>query len=345
MTSWYQTEITPPCEKSRQAARSHQATLTKPPGSLGRLEDIAEQFAAWQGQVKPQLSNIAVRVFAADHGISAQGVSAFPAEVTVQMVQNFLAGGAAISVLANQINADFAVVNMGCFSDIAPAPRLLNVNIAPGTADFSKTAAMTESQMFTCLDAGKAQADQCEAQLFIGGEMGIANTTSAAAILAALTGLRASEVVGRGTGVSDAGLAHKTRVIEDALTRHGALLNHWQGVLQAVGGYEIVALAGAYIRCAQRGMPCLIDGFIATVAALVASKINAGVTPWLLAAHRSAEAGHGKALDALGLQPLLSLHMRLGEGSGAAAAVPIIQSALHLHNTMATFAEAGVADS
>lgn len=342
MTHWYEVAITPPCEHSREAARAHQSILTKPPGSLGRLEDIAEQFAAWQGRKKPALNAIAVRIFAADHGVSAQGVSAFPADVTVQMVQNFIAGGAAISVLSKQMTADFAVVNMGCLSKIPSTDGLVNVDIAAGTRDFSREPAMTQAQMFSCLEAGKSQLDGVEADLFVGGEMGIANTTSAAALLAAITGFDVGDVVGRGTGVNDAGLEHKAQIITDALSRHSDLLKSWQGILQAVGGFEIVALAGAYIRSAWRGIPCLVDGFIATVAALVACTINEGVKPWLLSAHRSAEAGHGRALEALGLEPLLRLDMRLGEGSGAAVAVPLVQSALRLHCDMATFAEAGV---
>lgn len=342
MSHWYENAIAPPCEKSRRAAGEHQHQLTKPPGSLGRLETVAKAFAGWQGCVRPQLERIAVRVFAGDHGISAQGVSAFPAEVTVQMIHNFIAGGAAISVLARHLQADFSVVNMGTFSPVPAAPELVDVSVRAGTADFSQQPAMTDAQLQRCLEAGRQQVDALDAQLFIGGEMGIANTTSAAAILAALENLTAEQVTGRGTGVDDAGLAHKTRVVAQALDLHRPQWANWRGVLQSVGGLEIAALCGAYIRCAQRGIPVLVDGFIATVAALAACYANEGVRPWLLASHRSAESGHLLALQALNKEPLLDLGMRLGEGSGAAVTVPLLQNALRLHCEMATFADAGV---
>ncbi len=342
--NWYDKSTASVCAASGEQARQQQRQLTKPPGSLGRLESLAEAFAGWQQQARPMLENIGVRVFAADHGVTAQGVSAFPAAVTVQMIDNFLDGGAAISVLSHDIGADFAVVNMGTFTPISDATGLANLAIAAGSNDFSSQAAMSEDVMQACLAAGRDQVDALHCQLFIGGEMGIGNTSSAAAIVAACLKLSAEQVTGRGTGIDDAGLKHKQKIIQKALQLHDNALVSPLGVLRCVGGLEIAGLCGAYVRSAQRGIPVLVDGFIATAAALLATRINSGVQQWLIAGHRSAEQAHGKTLEAMQLQPLLDLGMRLGEGSGAAVAVAIIRSALLLHNNMATFADAGISN-
>jgi nicotinate-nucleotide--dimethylbenzimidazole phosphoribosyltransferase len=339
---WYQEAVQPPCESSRQAARERQQQLTKPPGSLGELERLAIEFAGWQQTARPQLADVAIRIFAADHGISRQGVSAFPAEVTVQMVENFLSGGAAISVLARAMNADFSVINMGTFSPLDDVQRLTNLQIAPGTEDFTDGPAMNEDCLQACLAAGRDQVDTLQAELFIGGEMGIGNTTSASAILAACAGLDAAQVTGRGTGIDDVTLAVKQDLIRRGILRHSHALNDWQDILRNLGGLEIAALTGAYIRCAQRGIPILLDGYIATCAALLACRANPDVRHWMLAGHRSAEGAHKIALEELGLRPLIELDMRLGEGSGAAVAVALVRSALLLHDQMATFDEAGV---
>ncbi len=343
--NWYDEAAASVCSASCARARERQRQLTKPPGSLGRLETLAEAFAGWQQQDWPTLGKVGVRVFAADHGITSHGVSAFPAAVTVQMINNFLEGGAAISVLSHDINADFAVINMGTFTPINNASGLVNLAIAAGSKDFSTQAAMSEEIMQACLAAGRDQADGLDCQLFIGGDMGIGNTSSAAAIVAACLQLSAKQVTGRGTGIDDAGLRHKQQIIHTALQLHSDALATPLSVLRCVGGLEIAGLCGAYLRCAQRGIPILIDGFIATAAALLATRINSGVQHWLIAGHRSAEHAHSRTLEAMHLQPLLDLDMRLGEGSGAAVAVAIIRSALLLHNNMATFADAGIADA
>ena len=343
-TDW----IYAPCKSLDHAAQSealnHQSRLTKPPGSLGELEHIAVQFAAWQGTSKPQLENILVRIFAGDHGICAQNVSAFPQAVTQQMVANFINGGAAISVLSRQLGADFAVVNLGTVEPTPNAPGLVNEQLAAGSRDFTQEPAMDEALLAACLAAGRDQAVNKPAELFIGGDMGIGNTTAASAIYSLMLDLPLEQTVGPGTGLDQQGVQHKCRVLESAISLHQPNLNTPIQVLRHVGGLEIAALTGAYISAAQQGIPILVDGFICTAAALLAAKINPAVRDWMLFAHRSAEPAHSKALDALKAQPMLDLGMRLGEGSGAAVAVNLIESALLLHNNMATFDEAGVSN-
>lgn len=334
-----------PCARSAELAVQRQQELTKPIGSLGELEHIAIRFAGWQGSEKPTLERLGVRIFAGDHGICAQGVSAYPPEVTSQMIANFLSGGAAISVLSHAEGADFAVVNMGTLQPTPPAENLVNVAIAPGTQDFSYTEAMSEEHTFDALTAGAELLDQLDCDLFIAGEMGIGNTTSASAITAALLTKPLEQVVGRGTGIDDKTLLHKRAVIEKALLLHTAQLGSPIGVLRCVGGLEIAGMCGAYIRSAQRGIPILLDGFISSAAALLAVTINPGVKPWLMAGHLSVEPAHNLLLEALSQKPLLSLGMRLGEGSGAAVAISIVRSALLLHANMATFSEAAVSDT
>ena len=340
--TWYNDSCAVPSATAQKLARARQLQLTKPAGSLGRLETIAEQFAGWQRSELPVLEQIVVRIFAADHGVCAQGVSAFPSEVTTQMIGNFLNGGAAISVLSRAEKADFAVVNMGTIQSVAPAAGLINVAVAPGTADFTCGEAMTDNIMQSCMNNGRSLVNETSGDLFIAGEMGIGNTTSASAICAALLSLSAEDVVGRGTGVDDEGLMRKQRAVGKGIALHTVHLHSPLGVLRCLGGLEIAAMCGAYIRCAQRGIPILLDGFIAGSAALLASKINPGVTPWLMAGHESTEPAHQLILSELSLKPILSLGMRLGEDSGAALALPIIRSALRLHSQMATFSEAAV---
>lgn len=343
--NWYNAPCAKLCEVSRNAALDHQQQLTKPPGSLGQLETLAINFAAWQGRALPVLGKLGVRVFAADHGVCAQGVSAFPAEVTVQMINNFVEGGAAISVLSRDRGADFAVVNMGTVKPASPARGLIDVSAAPGTYDFTLREAMTADTLQVCLAAGREQVEQLDCSVFVAGEMGIGNTSSASAITAALLALSAETVVGRGTGIDDEGLQRKQLAVATALDLHRPCMVSPEDVLRCVGGLEIAAMTGAYIRCAQRGIPILLDGFISTAAALVAVRINPAVGDWMIAGHRSVEPAHSLLLDVLALRPLLDLDMRLGEGSGAALAVSVIQSALLLHSEMATFTEAGVNNS
>lgn len=351
MTEWYLQPCPAVDQDALQSAKTRQSQLTKPAGSLGRLETVAEYFAAWQGVEKPVLDNIMVRVFAGDHGVCERNISAFPQQVTGQMVMNFLNGGAAISVLSRSMRANFAVVNMGL---AYPLPidqhdNLVNANIAPGTADFSQQAAMKPNELTNALEVGRKQIIDTHntdkpLQLFIGGEMGIGNTTSASAIYCALLGLDAKEAVGPGTGLDKSGQQHKAKVITEALELHGHNLSNELEVLRCLGGLEIAGLVGSYLAAGQSGVPVLVDGFISTAAALLAVRINPSLSPWLLFAHRSAEPAHLRALQALDTKPLLDLSMRLGEGSGAAVAVSLLKSALDLHNNMATFAEATVSE-
>lgn len=353
--SWLQQAVKPLSEAARDAALARQEQLTKPPGSLGKLEAIAVQLAALQDTGRPQMERVQISIFAADHGVAAEGVSAFPQAVTVEMVKNFARGGAAISVLAKQANATLEVVNLGTVLPVEPMAKVRDERIAAGTANFAQGPAMTDAQLTAALQAGHAavlRAKQDGAHLFIGGEMGIANTTSASTIACALLQESPQLLAGPGTGLDNKGVAHKVAVIQRALELHGFLHSNpekWVGknaldVLRHVGGFEIAALAGAYLAAAQNGIPALVDGFISTVAALTAVRFNPNVRNWLLFAHTSAEPGHQRVLGALDAQPLLQLGMRLGEGSGAATAVPLLRLACALHNNMATFAEAQVSE-
>ncbi|WP_047391169.1 nicotinate-nucleotide--dimethylbenzimidazole phosphoribosyltransferase [Chitinibacter sp. ZOR0017] len=333
------------------AARERQTQLTKPAGSLGQLEDLAIWLAARLPAPTPNRLKPAVAIFAADHGVAAEGVSAFPAEVTAQMVVNFLTGGAAISVLANLHQISLAIIDVGVASPYPvpsnPRAKLFRAPIAAGTANLRHSAAMTAQQCQTAFQGGYGCAEEMIRSgktLLIGGEMGIANTTAAAALICALTGYSPAEIVGRGTGINTQQHELKIAVVSDALARAKAAgANSAMDWLREVGGLEIAALAGFYTAAAELGVPALVDGFITTAAALVAVKANPAVADWLLASHASQEQGHRLALAALGLQPLVDLGMRLGEASGAAVCVPLLQSALALHTEMATFAEAGVA--
>ncbi|QQP98477.1 nicotinate-nucleotide--dimethylbenzimidazole phosphoribosyltransferase [Lysobacter enzymogenes] len=327
-----------------EQALARQAQLTKPPGSLGRLEDAAVRLAGLQATPRPSLQRVWISVFAADHGVAAEGVSAFPQAVTGEMLRNFAGGGAAIAVLARSLGANLDVVNLGTVNDPGPISGVHRAVIAASTANFCETAAMSEPQLRAALAAGVASvraARDTGAQLFIGGEMGIANTTAAAALACALLQRAPKELAGAGTGLDEAGIARKVAAIERALALHADADSDWER-LRRLGGFEIAALAGAYIACAQHGVPVLVDGFICTVAALAAQRLNPGCGEWLLYAHRSHERGHAALLDALGAQPLLDLGLRLGEASGAAVAVPLLRLACDLHNGMATFAQAGV---
>ncbi len=354
---------------AREAAISRQGELTKPPGSLGRLEDIAIQLAALQGRAQPALEQVQIVVFAADHGIAAAGVSAFPQAVTAQMIANMAAGGAAISVLARQIGAGIELVNLGTVAPVAAHPLIREAVIAASTANLAEEPAMSTEQLGLALAEGAAAAQRARAagtDLFIAGEMGIGNTTAATALTCALLGLPAVDLVGPGTGLDRGGIERKRLLIDRALARHRDQLQldtpslattaapvevsiarsfeMTTNALTQLGGFEIAAMAGAYVACAQHGVPMLIDGFISSAAALAASRLCPGAADWMLLAHASAEPGHRAMVEAIGLRPLLDLGMRLGEGSGAAAAVPLLRLACALHAQMATFAEAGVAE-
>jgi len=334
-SSWWAQPAASVNVEATEAAQQRQAMLTKPPGALGRLESLAVRLAGLQGRVKPEIEQIEIVVFAGDHGVVAEGVSAFPQVVTYEMIKNFANGGAAINVLANSLGARLTVVNLGTVVEAGELPGVVNRILGAGTAN------MTTDQLAQALQAGRELAGG-DTHLFIGGEMGIGNTTAAAAVCCALLDVSATQMAGPGTGLDAAGVSHKAQVIERALAQHAAHLELPLDVLQRLGGFEIAALTGAYIHCAQQAIPVLVDGFISSTAALCATRICAHSEDWFFYSHRSAEPGHATIMTALNAEPLLDLGMRLGEGSGAAVAAMLLRQACALHNDMATFAEAGV---
>ena len=305
-------------------ARARDAVLTKPPGALGRLEPLVEWLAAWQGRAVPRADRVQVAVFAGNHGIAARGVSAFPADVTVQMVANFRAGGAAINQLSRAFGAEMAVHEL---------------DLDRPTADFTEGPAMTGADLAAALRCGWEAVDPA-ADLFLAGEMGIANTTAAAAMAAALIG--GTGWAGRGTGVDDAGLTRKEVTVAAGLERHAGHLDDPFEVLRRLGGREIAAMTGAYLAARAHRVPVVLDGFISCAAAAVLHRARPGALDHAVAGHQSAEGGHARLLAALDKPPLLSLGLRLGEGSGAALALGVIKGAVACHAGMATFAEAGV---
>ncbi|MET4066574.1 nicotinate-nucleotide--dimethylbenzimidazole phosphoribosyltransferase [Bradyrhizobium sp. S3.2.6] len=330
----------------REAAIARQTQLTKPIGALGRLEQLAIELAALQATERPRAARVPIVIFAGDHGIVAQGVSAYPQAVTIAMMANFASGGAAISVLARELGSTLEVVDAGTLAEVA-MPDIVTDKPRFGTRDFSIDAALLPAELAFAFEAGQravARAQANQPDLLIFGEMGIGNTTTSAAIAASLLGIGAEEIAGTGTGVDAVGRAHKVRVIDAAIARHGVAGAALEKILCAVGGLEIAAISGAIIAAAQARIPVLIDGFIVSVAALAAVRLNPSCQPFLLPSHQSAEQGHRLVLRALNVQPLISLDLRLGEGSGAAIALPLVRSACHLHNDMATFAQANVPD-
>lgn len=332
---------------ARDAALARQQVLTKPRGALGQLEHLAVTLAGLQGKTCPTLTQVHISVFAADHGIAEAGVSAYPQAVTGEMVRNFANGGAAISVLARALGATLDVVHLGTVNDPGVLPGVRRAWIAPASTNFLHAPAMNEDQLARALQAGRdsvAAAAKAGAELWVGGEMGIANTTAATALACGLIDASPHELAGAGTGLDAAGIRHKADVVAQAVAYHRAFLNDPLDALRRLGGFEIAALAGAYVAAAQSGITVLVDGFIASVAALAAVAIRPDCRTWLLFAHRSAETGHARVLDALEAEPLLDLGLRLGEGSGAALAVPLLRLACALHGEMATFAEASVSD-
>jgi nicotinate-nucleotide--dimethylbenzimidazole phosphoribosyltransferase len=326
--------------RAMAAMQARLDALTKPPGSLGRLEALAVQLAGISGRVPPACDERAVLVFAADHGVAAEGVSAYPAEVTRQMVLNFLAGGAAINVLARQAGAKLIVVDAGVAGDLPPHANLVSHKIARGTQNFVSAPAMTRDEALRSVEIGIDCFEPCQAAAL--GEMGIGNSTAAAAIVAAATGCSAAAAVGPGTGIDAAGRQRKLAAIERALALHQPDPGDGLGLLAAIGGFEIGALAGAMLAAAAARVPAVIDGFICTAAALVAARLCPAVREYLIAAHVSAEPGHPLALADLRLRPLLQLDMRLGEGTGAVLALHLLDSACRIAGEMATFDEAHV---
>ncbi|MFQ3788405.1 nicotinate-nucleotide--dimethylbenzimidazole phosphoribosyltransferase [Halomonas sp. A29] len=337
--------IVPVDDALAPAVQTRLDNLTKPPGSLGRLELLVIQLACLSGSAAPAVRPPGVIVFAADHGVAEEGVSAFPQEVTAQMVANFAAGGAAINVFARQIGARLEVVDVGV-KGVAEGEGVVIDKIRPGTANFAREDAMSRAEAERAIEVGIRAATRSHhagCRCLIVGEMGIANTTASSAVLAALSGLPASRLVGLGTGIEPARLAHKAAVIEGALAARDADPSQPLEVLAKLGGLEIAAMAGAYLGAAVRRMPILVDGFIATVAALVACRLAPALRGYLIFAHRSCEPGHDVALELLEAEPLLDLQLRLGEGTGAALVFPLLEAACRMLAEMATFDSAGVA--
>jgi nicotinate-nucleotide--dimethylbenzimidazole phosphoribosyltransferase len=346
MTRDWRAEIAPVERAVIAAARERIDNLTKPVRSLGRIEDLAVRLCAIAGGTPPHaFERRAILVGAGDHGVAEEGVSAYPPEVTAQMVGGFLAGGAAISAFARAVEAQLYVADFGVRAKLAPHPRLIDVHCGYGTANLARRAAIPRHDLGYVLAAGIAAFDEARERtpfdVIAIGEMGIANTTAAAAIVAAFTGKPVAQIVGRGTGIDDARLATKTAVIERALAR---LQDYtWDEIASEVGGYEIVGLAGVILCAARARIPVVLDGFIVSAAALIAGAIAPAALDYCIAAHRSREPGHAIALEALGLEPLLALDLALGEASGAALVLPLVEAAARMVREMHTFAEAGVA--
>lgn len=334
--------VSPPDATVAAAARTRQNALTKPAGSLGRLEDLSVWVAACQGHCPPrQFDRVRVVVFAGDHGVTRAGVSAYPAEVTAQMAVNIDRGGAAINALATVGGAGVRVVDMAINSDVRDGSAY---KVRRGSGDIASQDALTAEQTLAAVDAGRRIADEevdAGADLLIPGDMGIGNTTVAATLIAALTGAEPVEAVGHGTGVDDAGWARKTAAVRDALFRSRGVSDPL-GLLRCCGGADLAALAGFCAQAAVRRTPVLLDGLASSAAALVADRLAPGARGWWQAGHRSPEPAHALACAALGLEPILDLRMRLGEGTGAAVALPVLRAAVAALSSMSTFAEAGV---
>jgi len=334
-----------------QRARGHLDSLTKPLGSLGMLEDIAARLVAIQETSTPSVDKKAVFVFAADHGVTAEGVSAYPQAVTEQMVLNFLRGGAAINVLSRLAGAEITIVDVGVDASFSDA-RLLSQKVRRGSRNMLAEPALADAELSSALGIGSSLAEEAHArgiQLVAVGEMGIGNTTAASAITAALTGADAEQVTGHGTGVQGEAFLHKQRVVRDALALHFPNLANRRpaplDVLRCVGGLEIAAIAGFIRTAAQKRLAIVIDGFISTAAAAIACQLDPATTECLFAGHQSCEMGHMLLLELVGQRPILGLDMRLGEGTGAVLAFSIIEAAARIYNEMATFASAGVSEA
>ncbi|MBT9140021.1 MAG: Nicotinate-nucleotide--dimethylbenzimidazole phosphoribosyltransferase [Dehalococcoidia bacterium] len=325
--------------------KQHLDNLTKPPGSLGVLEEIAQKLAAITGEIKPPLPKKTVVLMAGDHGVVAEGVSAYPQEVTPQMVMNFLSGGAAMNVLARHADAELVVVDIGVAVDLPGHPSLQIRKIAYGTNNLAKGPAMTRTQAVAALECGIDVAEECIAMgtgIFGTGEMGIGNTTPSVAIAAVYSGEDIAAVCGRGTGLDDAKLQNKIRVIREAINLNEPDPTDALDVLSKLGGYEIAGMAGVMLAAAAHGIPVLVDGFISGAAALIACNLHPHANQYMLASHLSEEPGHSVTLKILGLMPFLKMNMRLGEGTGSALAMTMVDAAIKICAEMASFADAGV---
>ena len=339
--------IPPLDEAAMQSARARQDRLTKPRGSLGRLEELSIQLAGMRADPFPSVERKAVIVMAADHGVAREGVSAYPAEVTAQMVLNFLRGGAAINVLARQAGARVTVVDIGVAVEFEPTPGLVRRKVMCGTRNQAEGPAMTRAEAKQAIQVGLDVLSEEAAHgldIVATGDMGIGNTTPSSAIVAAMTGLPVAQVVGRGTGIDDQGLERKIKVIEKSLAVNQPDRNDPMDVLHKVGGLEIAGLTGVMLGAASQRIPVVVDGFISTAAALIAVALAPRALEYLISAHQSVEIGHQVMLKHLNLVPLLDLNLRLGEGTGAALAFSLIEASTRLLREMATFDEAGVSD-
>lgn len=340
--------VTAPAADVAAAARARQARLTKPPGSLGRLEELSVWAASCQGVCPPrQLTRARVVVFAADHGVTAAGVSAFPSAVTGQMVANFDAGGAAINVLAEVAGATVRVADVAVDCDEPASPAIGAHKVRRGSGNIAIEDALSAEEAVAAVAAGRQIADDevdAGADLLIAGDMGIGNTTAATTLVAALTGAEPVVVVGRGTGIDDQGWMRKAGAVRDALYRARSVTRQPLGLLRVCGGADLAAMAGFLAQAAVRRTPVLLDGLVVTAAALVAEEFAPGAREWWQAGHRSTEPAHSLALSHLGLEPIIDLGMRLGEGTGAAVALPIVRAAIATLASMATFDEAGISE-
>lgn len=344
---WWKEAALPIDPDITEQATAHQNNLTKPQGSLGTIESLAIRLAGIQQKAKPAIDNVGIYVFAADHGIMDEGVSAFPQAVTGEMLKNFVSGGAAISVLSQQLHADLVVVNVGSLANDKELPAVVHRIVRKISGNIAKEPAMTLQQFETAMGVGCEMAENARfhhQHLFVGGEMGIGNTSVASALICHFTQRCAADIVGPGTGLDTAGVQHKQQIVDQAVALHQGAIECAEDALICLGGFEIVALTASYIRAAQLGIAVLVDGFICTAAALAATRINPSIAPYLFYCHQSAEPGHQVALSALNAEPLFDLQLRLGEGSGAALAVPLFRHAVALHNNMATFGDASVSE-
>ncbi|KQE94727.1 nicotinate-nucleotide--dimethylbenzimidazole phosphoribosyltransferase [Acinetobacter lactucae] len=344
--NWWLESVQQPNVDAKQQAEQHQLQLTKPTGALGDLELIAIKLASLQSNSHPQINHPWITIFAGDHGVVEENISAYPQAVTRQMLQNFTTGGAAISVIAKYHQAHLQVIDCGTVGEAYEYAGVERHRVRAGTANFAKQAAMNADECRAALELGKKSVDTAKADgtdIYIAGEMGIGNTCSASALACLLLNDTAEQLTGVGTGIGADQLRHKIEVIEQAIELHH---KHVTGdafkTLCAVGGLEIAAIVGAYIRCAQIGLPIIVDGFISSVAALCAVRMNPKIRDWMLFGHQSAEYGHRRILQELNADPILKMNLRLGEGSGAGAALALVKMACVLHNQMATFAQAAV---
>ena len=337
--------IKPLNQEIMEQAKKHQAQLTKPPGSLGILEELAIKIAGIRSELFPELKKKRVVVFAGDHGVVEEGVSAYPKEVTAQMVYNFLRGGAGINAIARKVGAEVEVVDIGVEQDFPELEGLVSKKLRKGTRNFIKEPAMTREEVIKAIEVGIERAQVAFEEgvdMIAGGDMGIGNTTPSSALFCAYLGLAPEEVVGAGTGLNEEQIKHKAEVVRKALSKHQELFSDPLEILRAVGGYEIAGLCGLYLGSAERRMVILVDGFIATAGALSAIRLCPLLKDFLIFVHCSEEKGHRIVLEKMGVKPLLDLKLRLGEGTGACLGMEIVESALFCHNQMATFESAGV---